>query len=99
MLTGLRMPRSLLENEDTQEENEDSSEDEQLDEEEEVEQNVHVEVSSGSVSNITGSAEEIATRFTAKELKDLCKNKGFPTNGDKKTLANRLIEEKITIEN
>jgi hypothetical protein len=98
MLAGLRMPRSLLENEDTQEENEDSSEDEQLDEEE-VEQNVHVEVSSGSVSNITGSAEEIATRFTAKELKDLCKNKGFPTNGDKKTLANRLIEEKITIEN
>ena len=96
MLAGLRMPRSLLENEDTQEENEDSSEDEQLDEEE-VEQNVHVEVSSGSVSNITGSAEEIATRFTAKELKDLSKNKGFPTNGDKKTLANRLIEEKITI--
>lgn len=98
MLAGLRMPRSLLENEDTQEENEDCSEDEQLDEEE-VEQNVHVEVSSGSVSDITGSAEEIATRFTAKELKDLCKNKGFPTNGDKKTLANRLIEEKITIEN
>jgi hypothetical protein len=98
MLAGLRMPRSLLENEDTQEEVEDSSENEQLNEEE-VEQNVHVEVSSGSVSNITGSVEEIATRFTAKELKDLCKNKGFPTNGDKKTLANRLIEEKITIEN
>lgn len=37
------------------------------------------------------SVEELATRFTMKELKDMCRSKGLSAHGDKKSLALRLL--------
>ncbi len=99
MLNSLRLPKSLLVDSNTEYDEEDIDE-EEIDEEEEGEENesepledneIHVDVKPAKL-NLDGSAEEIASKFTAKELKDMCKNKGLSCTGDKKAMASRLLE-------
>ena len=97
MLTSFRFHTSLLDN-DTKIEI-DNDENESGSENRDEEEGIYIEVSGKKDDkNLFGTAEEVASRFTAKELKDLCKSRGLIANGDKKSLAKRLLEESVSIE-
>lgn len=92
MLRSLRLPASLLTTDGDNEESETTNI--SLEDHDEV----HVEVSNNKDDDFSGSAEEIAGRFTAKELKDMCRKKDIPMHGDKKALAKRLLEERVVMD-
>ena len=101
MLNSLRLPKSLLA--DSHADYEEEIDEEEIDDEEEGEEEsesenvqneeteIHVDVKPTKIS-LDGSAEDIASKFTAKELKDMCKTKGLSSAGDKKAMAARLLE-------
>lgn len=53
---------------------------------------VHVELgdSKTAAPNLRGTASEVAARYTAKELKDMLKERGVSGTGDKRSLAKQL---------
>ena len=111
MLSSLQLPKSLIslseesvskyENEDGEHRETLSSEEEEYEEEEENEDNdedLHIDVAKTSTRQPL-SVDELSTKYTSKELKDMCKSKNLATQGDKKTLAQRLADnDNITLE-
>lgn len=83
-MLSFKMPTSLLENKNIDPciENENTSSDND---------DMHVEVKQNNQEITT--PDELASKHTLKELKEMCKRMNIQTTGDKKTLATRIVEQ------